>query len=107
MGSQPETGPVVRDTSLDKGTKMESSKASKVLKGEKVQYLLTDSWADSGRERESLSLHLCGNLNYFYGAFLPGFLWPIIVNLPCSQSLFDISQDPSLCAQASLSQDGF
>ena len=31
MGSQPETGPVVRDTSLDKGTKMESSKASKVF----------------------------------------------------------------------------
>ena len=62
-----------------------------------------DIWADS----ESLNLARRGSLNYFYGAFLPGFLWPIIVNLPCSQSLFDISQDPSLCAQASLSQDGF
>ena len=29
-----------------------------------------------GRVSES---HLCGSLNYFYGAFLPGFLWPIIL----------------------------
>ena len=34
-----------------------------------------DIWADS----ESLNLARCGSLNYFYGAFLPGFLWPIIL----------------------------
>ena len=34
-----------------------------------------DIWADS----ESLNLARRGSLNYFYGAFLPGFLWPIIL----------------------------
>ena len=33
----------------------------------------------TGRLRESLNLAPRGSLNYFYGAFLPGFLWSNIL----------------------------
>ena len=38
-------------------------------------------WIDTQAhsEGESLSSHPHGSLNYFYGAFLPGFLWPTIL----------------------------
>ena len=46
----------------------------------------------------------------YVGAFLPVFLWPIILScliiLSC-QFIFGISQDPSMCVQAFLSQDEF
>ena len=37
-----------------------------------------DARADSGRERGAES-HPHGSLNYFYGTFLPGFLWQVIL----------------------------
>ena len=37
-------------------------------------------WVDMGRFRGRFpELHHGGSLNHFYGAFLPGFLWPIIL----------------------------
>ena len=35
-----------------------------------------------------------GSLNHLHGVFLPGFLWPNHFDLPGSQSIFVISQDP-------------
>ena len=62
-----------------------------------------DTQADSGRE----CLWTPGGLNYFYGVFLLGFLRPVISDLPGSQFIFSISQDPPMCAHTTLSQDGF
>ena len=58
-------------------TKMESSETNYLL-GEKkrVQQVWTDTKAESrGRNPESRP---GGSLNYFYGPFLLGFLWPTI-----------------------------
>ena len=60
----------------------------------------TDTQADTERE---LSPH--GSFSHFYGAFLPGFLWPIMIS-PV-QSLYLIYLRVLPCAYASLSQDGF
>ena len=62
-----------------------------------------------GRLRERVpELRPCGSLKYFYEVFLPGSLEETNhFGLPCSQSIFGISQDPPKCAQASLSQNGF
>ena len=57
-----------------------------------------------GRVPES---HPCGNLNYFYGAFLLVVLWPVFFDLPGSQSISGISQDLSMYVHASLSKHGF
>ena len=38
----------------------------------------TDTQVNSETERVT-ELHPHGSVNYFYGAFLPGFLWPIIL----------------------------
>ena len=55
-----------------------------------------------GRVPESQSP---GSLNYFYGAFLDGF--PLADHFGLhSQPIFDISQDPQMCARTSLSLDG-
>ena len=42
--------------------------------------------------------HRLGNLNHLYGAFLLGFLLADHFNLPGSESIFGISQDPPVCA---------
>ena len=48
-----------------------------------------------------------GNLNYFYGEFLPGFFWPIIlICLVCSPYLVYLGPPP-MCVHTFLSQDGF
>ena len=48
------------------------SEASYVfIRRKRVQYLWIDTWVDSGRVAE---WHPHGSLNYFYGAFLLGFL---------------------------------
>ena len=69
-------------------TKRESSEASKALEGKRLQYL----WIDYGQTVHEHTLrlpelHLHSSLNHLYGAFLPGFLWPIIliclVHTPC------------------------
>lgn len=59
-----------------------------------------------GRLRGSI-LESCpsGSLNYFYGGFLVSFGQSF--DLPGSQSIFDISQDPLMCVHTSLSQDIF
>ena len=61
-------------------TKMESSETSKLFirrkKKKKVQQVWIDTRAESrGRNPESRP---GGSLNYFYGPFLLGFLWPTI-----------------------------
>ena len=57
----------------------ESNETREVLLGGKqVQYMWTDTWADSGRERAAESCPR-GSLSYFYGLFLLGLLWPIIL----------------------------
>ena len=58
----------------------EFPRRGKVVK--QVKYLLggKQSTAHTGGLRERVAeLCPCGSLNYFYGAFLPGFLWPIIL----------------------------
>ena len=47
-----------------------------------------------------------GSLNHLYGAFFSGFPLASHFDLPGSQSVFGISQDPPKCAHTSLSQDG-
>ena len=46
------------------------------------------------------------SLNHFYGAFLLGLLWPVILTCLILSPMFVISQDPPICAHVSLSQDG-
>ena len=58
-------------------------------------------------ERELLSHSLVAVWIPFMGAFLSGFLWPIICDLPGSRFRFGVSQGPPVCARASLSLDGF
>ena len=61
-----------------------------------------DTWADSGRESRPR-----GSLSHLYGAFLLGFLWPMILICLVQSPYLVISQDPPMCARASLSHDGF
>ena len=69
-------GPLVLQQRIS--TKTESSEASKVfIKREKMSVCI-DSRSDSRRERIT-EWCPCGSLNYFYGAFLLSFLWPIIL----------------------------
>ena len=86
-------------------TQMESSKVSKVfIRRKKVQYLWRNTQEDS---QESPWV-------------VPKWQWKLLIwgisssfplanhsDLPGSQSVFGISQDPLLCVHASLSQDGF
>ena len=67
---------------------MEGSEASKVF-SKRVQYVWIDTRADS--EGESRVAESCphDDLSYFYGAFLPGFLGPII--LMCLAHMWRIS----------------
>ena len=48
-----------------------------------------------------------GILNHLYGAFLPGFLWPIILLCLVLNPLSGFFQGLPMCSHASLSQDGF
>ena len=68
-----------------------------VFGGKRVQYLWRDTQADSGKVPELLSHGPSGSLNYFYGVFLLGFLWPII--LICLVQVYQIgaSQDSPMC----------
>ena len=52
----------------------ESSETNKVFIRRKKEYVWIDTQV--GSERESCPR---GSLNHLYGAFLPGFLWPIIL----------------------------
>ena len=83
--------------------KMESSETSEVFIRRKRSPVRVGRHRSKLRERKSLSSHPCGSLNYFYGAFLLGFLW--LTSL-ISQSMFGIAQDSPMYAHASLSQDG-
>ena len=59
-----------------------------------------------GRLREKIPvLCPCGSLNHLYGAFLPVFLC-LIIMIGLVQFHIWFFQDPSMCADASLSQDG-
>ena len=52
-------------------------------------------------------LHLCGNLNYFYGAFLLVFLWPIIlICLVHSPYQVYLRILPCVCMHLSAKRDG-
>ena len=86
-------------------TKTESSQTSKVCirRKNRVQYLWIDTQADSERVAES---YPCGILNYFMGYFFLlsfgqsfSFAWFRV-------HIYNISGS-SMCAHASLSQDGF
>ena len=61
---------------------------------------------DSGRERVAESQPR-GSLDSFYGGI--SFWFPLAnhCDLPGSRFRFGVSQDPPVCAHASLSQDGF
>ena len=48
-----------------------------LLGGNRVQYMWIDRWADP--EKESPWVAPSCSLYYFYGAFLPGFLWSVIL----------------------------
>ena len=47
--------------------------------GKRVQNVWTDTQAGSGKSPGVAESRPHGSLNYFDGAFLPGFLWPIIM----------------------------
>lgn len=79
-----------------------------VFGGKRVQYLWTDTQADSGKVPELLSHGPSGSLNYFYGVFLPYFLWPVIMIclvhgpyslylkiLPCGRTHLLAKMDPT------------
>ena len=51
--------------------------------------------------------HTCGSLNHLHGHFFQVFFGHDHFDLPGSQTLFGISQDPPICRQASLRQDRF
>ena len=67
------------------------------------KYMWIDRNRLSGRILES---HLCSSLNYLYGAFLLGFLWPIILICLVQSPYLVYLRIPTMCAHASLSQDG-
>lgn len=75
---------------------MESSKNSVAAEGKGSTVC-----ADRHAERRALAV-----ADRFYGACLPGFLWPVIFALPGSESVFDVSQGPPLCACSSLNPGG-
>ena len=55
-------------------------------------------WIDTGANSESLELCPRGSLNYFHGAFLLGFLWPIIlISLVHSPHLMYLKIPPCVC----------
>ena len=60
-------------------TKTKSSETSKVFIKRENKYS-TCAWTHGWIQRETVA-ELCshGSWNYFYGAFLPVFLWPIIL----------------------------
>lgn len=60
------------------------------------------TWVGSERQ-----LHPHGGLNHFHGAFLLGFLWPVILLCLVPSPYLVYLQDPPMCACISLSQDGF
>jgi len=61
-----------------------------------------DTWV--GSEEQSCPR---GSLNHSYGGLYSWFSWAVHFDLPGSESIFSISQDPPLCVHASLNQDGF
>ena len=79
-------------------------KQVKCLLGEKKSTVHVDR--HMGRLREKIPvLCPCGSLNHLYGAFLPVFLC-LIIMIGLVQFHIWFFQDPSMCADASLSQDG-
>ena len=85
---------------------MESSEASKVFIRREKSTVRVYRHTGRLRERESLSLALMQFESLLWGISL-GFPLANHYDLPGSQSLFGISQDPPMYAHASLSQDGF
>ena len=73
-----------------------------LLGGKKKVHVNRHTWAGSERQ-----LCLRGSLNHLYGAFLLGFLWPVILLCLALSPYLVITQGPPLCVSASLSQDGF
>ena len=51
-----------------------------LLRGKRIQCMWIDPLADLGREWVTES-HPCDGLNFFYGVFLMGFLWTILICL--------------------------
>ena len=75
---------------------MESSKAREVSRGENVQCLLTDSWADSGRERVTEFTPLWQFELLLWG-ISSAFPLANHFDLPYSQSIFDRRILPHVC----------
>ena len=75
-----------------------------LLRGKRIQCMWIGPLADLGREWVTES-HPCDGLNFFYGVFLLGFLWMILICMVHSPYL--VSQDPPMWVHTSLSQDGF
>ena len=66
-------------------------------------------WIDTGADLEGESLSctlMASRLNHLYRVFFSGYPLANHSDLPGSQSIFCVSQDPPMCAQVSLSQDG-
>ena len=86
-------------------TKTESSETNEVFVKKKSTVCVDRHLSRlGGRVPES---HLCRSLSYLYAAFSSGFPLTSHFDLPGSESMFDLPQDPSLCVHTSLSQDGF
>ena len=82
-------------------TKMKSSETSQVFTRREKSIVCVDR--HTGRQREPRPR---GSLNHCYGAFLPAFLWPVILLcLVLSSYLVYLRILP--CVHASLGQDGF
>ena len=64
-----------------------------------------NTWVDSGRE--SYRIVSSSQFESLLWSISSGFPSANCFNLPGSQSIFDIFQDPPMCELASLSQDGF
>ena len=84
-------------------TKMESNETKYLLRAKKST-VCADRYVGA-RSKRVAELHPCGSLNYFYGAFLPVSFDHF--DLPDSEFIFCMSQNPYMCEHESLSQEGF
>ena len=66
-----------------------------LLGGNRVQYMWIDRWADP--EKESPWVAPSCSLYYFYGAFLPGFLWSVILVCLFTVHIWCISEPSHMC----------
>ena len=88
-------------------TKTESSEAGKVFMKRKKTAVCVDRHTGEFRERKSHWVAPSWQCELLLWSISSWFPLANHFDFPGSQSIFGISQEPSMCAHSSLSQDGF